>query len=88
MRKASVDKEIKAVNSHKNDSMFNRYEKIDSDEIREAVNRYRVLLVEPEVLPKPLTIDPKNGGDEEIRTPDVYVANSPSIFHHINNNQN
>jgi integrase len=45
MRKAGVDKEvIKAITGHNTDSMFTRYNKIDSDDIDQAVEKFEVFL--------------------------------------------
>ncbi len=44
-RKAGIDKEvIKAITGHKTDSMFSRYNKIDSDDIQKAGNQYQEFL--------------------------------------------
>jgi len=45
MRKAGVDKEvIKAITGHSTDSMFTRYNKIDRDDIDQAVEKLEVFL--------------------------------------------
>lgn len=45
MRKAGVDKEvIKAITGHNTDSMFTRYNKIDGDDISQAVDKYEDFL--------------------------------------------
>ncbi|MBW2310184.1 MAG: site-specific integrase [Deltaproteobacteria bacterium] len=45
MRKAGVDKEtIKAITGHNTDSMFTRYNKIDRDDIDQAVEKLEVFL--------------------------------------------